>query len=308
MGMNAQARSADDSALPPLGSLGATQPLLDFIARFERGEIEPAAFAAGYFVIGQSLRGGKRCASRRRKSSPPPNPSRWLTNLAHCDGPTVTADLADWIDQYQFTGVVGSVSVALAAWLAGRWPLRLLTHVPTPRGVLAMQAEGVRPVTAICAYPDLLRPALGKADGFHFLIHDLEHAYHFYRDDRLHRGQRRLFRSLQRAIDQGTFADFLVDSVFHDKFAYLISDMNTHPLHSLRYLCAILIEARLRLTGRALTDSLEATEERGIAAVFEQLGAELNASPAALTAFRSLVRGPFDHEQAHLIETAFCAA
>lgn len=233
--------------------------------RQRAGESGDAVFAALYFLYWQIATHREQFASRKRKHDPRPDMVAWLAGMETQDGETLRAQLLDWLDHYQFRGVIANVPFALGQWLRGAWPLVLREDIPDSREVLRMQARGVRPVTALTAWPRLLKPVLKKPDAFAFFRHDLEHAYKFCHSPALHAGQRAFFTVIETAIDRGAFAPYFGDAGFVEKFDYLMSDMNTHPEHSRQYLRAILVEFHLRRERKAPVEALSPPAERAIA-------------------------------------------
>ena len=242
--------------------------------RWRAGEFEAPVFAAMYFLIWQIARHGQLFASRKRKSDPRrPVAAEWLAEMETEQGDVLRARLLDYLERYQFRGVIDNVPVALRQWLCGNWPLTLREGIPDPRAVLRMQVRGTRPVTVLTAYPRLLKPILKKPDAFAFFVHDLEHAYKFFYAPSLHAGQRAFFTRLDEVVDRGIFEPYREDAGFSEQFDYLMSDMNTHPEHSRQYLRAILIEFYRRRERKALTEWLNAAVERAIENVMRALEA-----------------------------------
>lgn len=239
-------------------------------ARWSSERAEAAVCAARYFLYWQIAKHGAAFAARKRKSEARADPGACLEALAG-EGDLLRSWLVEYLERYQFRDVRSSVCVALSQWLRGRWPLLWRTEIPRPREVLRAQARGVRPVTAILAYPRLLMPVLGKPDAYAFFLHDLEHAYKFFHSPALYAGQCAFFAALEAAFDRGVFAPYFTDPVFVEKFHYLMSDMNTHPVHSEQYLRAILIECALRREREPPTAPLSAASERAIDGVMAQL-------------------------------------
>lgn len=260
--------------------------------RWRSGTLTAAAYAAAYFVVWRIARHGSCFAARRSKRDPRPDAGTWLAHL-ESPGVQVHEQLCVWLETAQFRGVAGAVVEALSAWLRGAYDLQLRLEIPDPLEVLRLQAQGSRPVTLIPDPDRALRPVLSKADGDAFLIHDLEHAFRFFHDPRLHAGQRRWFGYLLRAVEAGLFESLRADPVFAGQFDYLISDMNTHPLHGLRYLTAVLIEAQLRREGRAVTAPLSAAGEARLQALLEMLADCWQFPAAAREAFLTLLRPGF---------------
>lgn len=232
--------------------------------RWRTGEIEPAIFAAQYFLLWQMASHGRQFAARKNRSDTRPDAKQWLAWLETAKGEELHRCLLDWLERYQFRGVIGNVPVALMQWLRGTWPLILRDDIPGPRAVLHWQARGERAVTVLTEYPRLRRPVLNKPDAFAFFLHDLEHAYKFFHSPALHAGQRAFFAMLENAFDRGVFTPYSADAEFVTRFHYLMSDMNTHPEHSRQYLRAILVEFHLRQERKQLSEPLSAAAERAI--------------------------------------------
>ncbi len=235
--------------------------------RWRAGEFDAPVFAALYFLHWQIATHGRAFASRKCKSDPRPDAAEWLAVLETAEGERLRAQWLDWLERYQFRGVIGNVSVALAQWLRGAWSLILREDIPKPLDVLRMQARGMRAVTVFTAWPRLREPVLNKPDAFVFFLHDLEHAYKFFHSPALHAGQCAFFAGLEAAFDRGVFAPYFDDARFVAQFHYLMSDMNTHPEHSRQYLHAILVEFYLRRENKALTEPLSPASERAMAEV-----------------------------------------
>ena len=253
--------------------------LPDLATRWRAGEFDAPTFAALYFLLWQVAIHGQAFASRKHKLDPRPNAAEWLAVLAASQGESRRARLLDWLEHYQFRGVIGNVPAALVQWLRGAWPLILREDIPSPLDVLRMQARGTRAVTLITAWPRVREPVLTKSDAFAFFRHDLEHAYKFYHWPALYAGQCGFFARLEAAFDRGVFAPYFDDAEFVARFHYLMSDMNTHPEHSRQYLRAILIEFYRRCERHAPTEWLSAATERAIENVM--LALETPAPPSS---------------------------
>ncbi len=280
----------------------------ELTARWRSGSLSDAAYAALYFFTWQIGMHGPRFASRKVRSDPRPDASSWLADFDRSAGKELERVLVDRIERYHFFGLIPNVSVALSAWLRGEWPLLLTERIPTPQEVLEMQAAGRRPVTVVAGYPRLLRPVLKKANGFAFFVHDLEHAFKFFYDRNIHEGQRKFFGLILEAVRQGLFRSYLGDPVFREKFDYLISDMNTHVIHSLRFLGAILIECSLRREGKAPHETLSSAAGDELAGLLRALSHCWKFPLAAERALLHLVDGRFGEVDAVLLEQAVSRA
>lgn len=242
--------------------------------RHRAGEFADGVYAALYFVHWQIALHGGCFASRTRRSDTRPDADAWLRRLESTPGEALDAALLELLERHQFRGVIPNVTRALAAWLRCEWPLRLSEAIPSAGEVLRMQARGERPVTLIARHPRMLQPVLRRENAFTFMVHDLEHAYKFFHDGHSHAAQRAFFACIARRCDAGEFDAFLGDGDFAAKFDYLASDMNTHVMHSLQYLRAILIEHYARTERRRAGERLSEAAESRIASLLSGLAAE----------------------------------
>lgn len=189
------------------------------------------------------------------------------------EGQGLRKHLLDWLERYQFRGVIGNVPVALVQWLRGAWPLIAREDAPAPLEMLRMQARGYRAVTILTEYPRLREPVLNKPDAFAFFVHDLEHACKFFHSPALCAGQCAFFAMLEDAVDRDVFAPYFTDVEFVTRFHYLMSDMNTHPEHSRQYLRAILVECHLRHERKGRREPLSSAAEQAIEEAMRAVGA-----------------------------------
>lgn len=271
-------------------------------AMVRAGALDAAGYVALYVLHWQVARYGRGVAQRRSRRDPPADGVEWLSTAIA--SPARSEFLADLFARYELRGVRRRVGVTLQRWLCGDWRPTLLHAVPAPRTVLRMQAAGSRPVTVIGAYPRLLRPVLDKADAFAFVCHDLEHAWQFFHDPARREAQQRFARRLEHAWTAGAFDACLADPAFADKFEHLAADMNTHVLHSLQYLRAILIEHHLRRAGLDPRARLPAAAR---AAVRAALAALIGDAETGAVACDALGDGTLNVRDAATLEAALCA-
>lgn len=146
------------------------------------------------------------------------------------------SELSQLVAMGKYKRIKEKVSRALSMWLAGKWQLELLLHVPSVYEVLKLQAGGARCVTL---YPDRScwsGPKLTKENALHFFVHDLEHAVQFF--DFYHSEQLALNQRLLSLYEEGYFEELMTQGL-KERVDYLLSDMNTHPEHSFQFLQAI---------------------------------------------------------------------
>lgn len=274
-------------------------------SRWHEDEISDAAFAASYFLLWQMDRHGTRFASRNHRYGNTPDHPLWREHLLAAHGRALDESLIDWLGDARFFKIIPSVPIALRSWVLGDWPLTLLTRIPSPLEVLDMQIQGTRPVTVISEFPRAVQPVLGKANGFEFLIHDLEHAWKFFHDPTEHQAQRHFFRLLQWAHEAGHFTAYLHDAIFAEKFDYLISDMNTHPVHGLRYFHAVLVECLLRREGKSLREPLSGDTKQEILQLIRQLATLWQLEQQETHALLALTGHDFGEATARVLEQYF---
>lgn len=94
------------------------------------------------------------------------------------------------------------------------------------------------------------------------------------------------------------------DAVFKKEFHYLMSDMNSVPLHLLKTLKAVLLGFFKRQSGIAMTESLILLDEAKFHILYEKVLDSWELSEAALAAARRLntqqYNGSKDNELLHL--------
>lgn len=214
--------------------------------------LTPAETVARYVIRESALRHGPLWLGSRAPDAPPPtlaNDQEGNANGLAEQGVLLSDRLRerihgirDWLDllrRFQIKGVREDSRQGLLGWLEGRYPLHLSHTAPSPEQMLEFQCRGERVVTL---YLEDQGPIGRHAGPFEFLLHDLEHAHKFF-GDRSFPGQRRFFILLKDAITAGLFTPLLGNRKFRSELEYLMSDMNSHPLHLLKYLKAILLDA-----------------------------------------------------------------
>lgn len=267
-------------------------------AAWQAGQLRDAEFAALYFLQWQVALHGKAFASRKRKPDPRADFSLWQTVLRNAEPAALSPHLITYLSRYQFRGVIPNVTHALVAWLRNKWSLCLCDYIPDSLAVLAMQTRGIRPVTILAEYPRMLQPVLEKPNAFVFMQHDLEHAWQLFHDPLLQQAQVSFAQLLQRAVQHGLFVHYLHDATFTEQFDYLISDMNTHPLHAMYYLHAIITEYYLRREAKASHAALSVAARQAVRKLLQQLAQCWELSGAATAALLALTQGKLPVPQA----------
>lgn len=142
---------------------------------------------------------------------------------------------------YYLKGVREDSQLGLLEWLTGRYPLEGRLDIPSPREMLDIQCQGRR-IATLLLRPEQQNTPIGRhAGAYEFLLHDLEHAHKFFGGE--FKGQVRFFNLLRIAWERGHFQIFADDGKFQGELDYLMADMNSHPVHMLKYLKAIALSA-----------------------------------------------------------------
>ncbi len=132
------------------------------------------------------------------------------------------------------------VHLAFLKFFQNKYPLEILCYEPTSKQLLQFQIEGRRVLTFnndFLSWPTL---RYGERDPLSFWIHDLIHAEHFFSDTEKQLGQINFYRLCQEILKYKLLDDLHLSPEFVDAFSYLISDMNSHPVHLIKTLKAII--------------------------------------------------------------------
>lgn len=143
-------------------------------------------------------------------------------------------------------GMPGFVFATLANWLERRIDLRLAGSPVSATAMLAAQAAGSRFVT-VAMHAAMAGSLIdNKRDAFEFCLHDIGHAYTFFRTEHDPLGQVQFFAQLQSNLPHLERLS-RSDAKFAADLEYCMSDMNSHPEHLRQYLRGVIIEAYHRL-------------------------------------------------------------
>lgn len=189
--------------------------LNEFVTEWKNGQINDAQMAIAFFVYKFSFEYN--------------NPKLDIFLESHSP--------LEALNNFQFKKVKGKVLECLKNWLGGYWKLKLVTKILTPLEVLEFQAKGIRPVSMLL---DTDKPILHRKNPLDFFIHDLEHGYMFFHDQKLYTQQTQFFRNVLSSLETPIWDQLLEDQYFREKFNYLVSDMNSHIDHYRAYLNSII--------------------------------------------------------------------
>ncbi|GEM_PF-1685692 len=197
-----------------------------------------------------------------------------------------------------------AVARSLRFWEAGLYPLQLLTTIPEPEDVLVMQARGQRCLSMLIEEGQIGGLTEDGRDALGFIVHDLIHADHFFADQEKAQAQVHFCQKLLRTLELPQIQSMLTtDPVFKKEFHYLMSDMNSVPLHLLKTLKAVLLGYFKRRAELPFTSPLPAAAEAEFQTLFETVLAPWQFSAEALRAAQRLntplYKGRVDAETLH---------
>lgn len=155
-----------------------------------------------------------------------------------------TESLVGLFKNFSLKGIRLDSHMGMLGWLEGKYSLEVRNDIPKPEEMLEAQVQGRR-YLSLLNKPNEKYRAIGRhAGAFEFLLHDFEHAHKFFGDPFLFRGQISFFRFLKAKMSY--FDRWIDDPLFMKDLHYLMSDMNSHPVHLFKYLKAIVLTAELR--------------------------------------------------------------
>ena len=150
-------------------------------------------------------------------------------------------NLFDFINQNKIKAIPESCFRSLCFVADKTYPVVITESVPSPRELLQLQISGQRIITLNENYTSWPTTRIDGRDILGFTLHDLIHADHFFGDPVFRDGQLGFFRFVESLLSDKDL-NFLLGSSekFSKGFEYVISDMNSHPLHMFQTLHALL--------------------------------------------------------------------
>lgn len=129
---------------------------------------------------------------------------------------------------------------ALYFFYVGHYPLEILCYEPRPLELLQFQIRGKRILTFNSNFQIWPTLKYGERDPLSFWLHDLIHAEHFFSDPINRQGQVGFYRFIQEILEHKILDSILLNADFNEAFSYLISDMNSHPIHLIKTFKALI--------------------------------------------------------------------
>lgn len=147
------------------------------------------------------------------------------------------------LDEILSRGLLRGLPEPICRFFSHLWPVQVLSRVPEGREILGWQQQGRRCVSLISDEKILANGSLHDKDPFAFAIHDIEHAYKFFHDSSSYRSQVGFYLLCGPMIPKIQTFPFWNEAEFQKDFNYLISDMNSHSVHMIKTLHAIILKA-----------------------------------------------------------------
>lgn len=140
--------------------------------------------------------------------------------------------LTEFLSSVRIKALPESVFRSLCSLSTGEYPLILRSDVPEPEEILAMQIAGQRVLSYNEDHELWPKTLYNHRDFLGFVIHDLIHADHFFRE-RAHRdGQLGFYRFVSSIFTSAPLQQLLqTNEKFKVGLEYIVSDMNSHPVH-----------------------------------------------------------------------------
>lgn len=120
-----------------------------------------------------------------------------------------------------------------------KYPITVLDYEPSPKELLQIQCEGKRIITFKNDFAKWPTQKFGKRDPLSFWLHDCIHAEHFFSQADNFTAQLGFYKFVADAYAARCWPELADNQGFEGDFSYLISDMNSHPLHLFKTLKAI---------------------------------------------------------------------
>ncbi len=136
------------------------------------------------------------------------------------------------------------ISIFFQALDKNIWPVQVLGTVPLPVEILKWQQVGQRCISLLSKKEELATTIIDGKDPFKFALHDIEHSYHFFKNENIQKGQIGFYKKIDSLVQRLAEEKFWREENFKKDFNYLISDMNSHCVHLTKTLHAILMKAR----------------------------------------------------------------
>lgn len=133
---------------------------------------------------------------------------------------------------FNLRGIPGAINRSMSNWSSGLWNIILLDYIPSSKRLLTFQAENKRCVTIITKKDQITKLVLEARDPLSFVLHDLDHADHFFNNHEILEGQLGFYRKTLAIYDLPILENNRNSHPqFEHDFNYVVSDMNAYVVH-----------------------------------------------------------------------------
>lgn len=147
------------------------------------------------------------------------------------------------INQIRIKAIPETALRALTCLTNQKYPIEVVNRIPTPLELLHFQLNSRRVISFNQSFQTWPSTLYHGRDFLSFIIHDLIHADHFFASPENRAGQLGFYHCVQMILNTTELQALLQDNNFLEAFEYIISDMNSHPVHLLKTLQARLQHA-----------------------------------------------------------------
>lgn len=136
---------------------------------------------------------------------------------------------------FNLKGIPAAINRSMVNWANGKWKIKLLNYIPSSLSLLKLQVQNQRCVTIITNKDDLDTLVLDARDPLSFVLHDLDHADHFFNHESILKGQLGFYAKVCEIYDHEVVqTGFRINPEFEKDFNYVVSDMNAYVIHLLK--------------------------------------------------------------------------
>lgn len=133
---------------------------------------------------------------------------------------------------FNLRGIPGGINRAMTNWSEGLWNIVLLDYIPSSKKLLGFQAQKKRCVTIITKKDQINKLVLEARDPLSFVLHDLDHADHFFSNREILHGQLGFYQKSLEIYDLAFLENHRKENAsFEHDFNYVVSDMNAYVVH-----------------------------------------------------------------------------
>jgi hypothetical protein len=148
-------------------------------------------------------------------------------------------NLFDLLNSQRIKAVPEPCFRSLVHMVDGTYPLDIVKGEIEPLQLLQIQINGRRVVAFNENIIEWTHKLYSGRDHLGFILHDLIHADHFFHHPEHQKGQLGFYKLAEVILKDSNLKNLMNSEKFRTGFEYIISDMNSHPVHLLKTLHAL---------------------------------------------------------------------